>query len=644
MMHDPHGDNQQERDSFVKQQGKKLVRDKAMKAIKKFGKVALKVGAKALLAAGKALLGLLAGIGLPYLLIIGGVILGLLLIYLATTLLFSSNDESLSPEQRELSNHVIEVANSTVDMSKPEQVPYRVPPELIISALQIYDSSKHGVSEKEAATIMGEALAPIFTFGNYEGLIEEVVTVCVEGEEECTSVPSETPFEINYVESVEAWDRVLTANYSEYTTDWETASSSSTETVQVPKKDANGVPIPGQFIEDEITTRTTVKSRVTTMIDNSIGNEDYTYFDRVLSEEPFGYGINDKLTTEALYQATGGEIRYKEWLSGNSLAGFNGTVTPGSSVPSQYMEYYLAAEKAYKVDWFFVAAIHFVETGFSTHPTMMSSVGAEGHTQFMPCSWLGWAYPGCVGGNGFIDVGEDIKFNPKLIKQYGGYGIDADKNGKATPWDIKDALFTTASYLNKNGFAKNVDKAIRAYNHSDIYVRDVKEAANRFKNEATYSPSDGTVPNLAPGSFMKPAKGTFSSGYGPRAFEKRSFHYGIDIANPEMPPIVAAADGVISKLHTGCPKIGSRSSTCGDYWGNHVWIKHNVGGQQFEAVYGHFSAVGVSLNQEVKQGQFLGYMGTSGSSTGVHLHFELHLGSRNKYKNVLNPTMYIPHN
>ncbi|MFD6903493.1 lysozyme family protein, partial [Streptomyces diastaticus] len=64
--------------------------------------------------------------------------------------------------------------------------------------------------------------------------------------------------------------------------------------------------------------------------------------------------------------------------------GFNGTVTPGAGIPPEYMQYYLAAEKIYKVDWYYLAAFHSVETQFSTHPTMISSVGAEGHLQVRP--------------------------------------------------------------------------------------------------------------------------------------------------------------------------------------------------------------------------------------------------------------------
>ncbi|WP_144235589.1 M23 family metallopeptidase, partial [Planomicrobium okeanokoites] len=70
--------------------------------------------------------------------------------------------------------------------------------------------------------------------------------------------------------------------------------------------------------------------------------------------------------------------------------------------------------------------------------------------------------------------------------------------------------------------------------------------------------------------------------------------------------------------------------------------KFTVGGRSYEAVYAHLSKIAVSEGQRVIQGQMLGNMGNSGSSTGMHLHFELHSPARISNSNVLNPTMYIP--
>lgn len=637
-------EEQPQQESAVKRQTKAIAKNQlkkaGKKALKKLGKVALKLALKAGLAVTKVLLAALAGIGVPFLLILGAIILVLIIIFLATSMFFSvSEEEDLEPDAYELQQYIQNAAANSIDPSKPEQIPYQVPPELIISAMQLYESTNN-LPEKEVVDLFVEALKPNFTYATREGFVESEQTTCEDGE--CNTVKKKTPFTIEVFESVEAWDRVLDIRYEPHYNDWVETTLNRTKTVKEPAKDENGAVIPGEFIEREVPVVIKTKSRSETFVPDQFENVDYTYYDRTLSNPPFEYGMQDKLLVEALYMATGKEIFYKEWSTGNSLVGFDGTIIPGSSVPSEFMEHYLAAEKAYRVDWYYIAAIHFVETGFSTHPTMISSVGAEGHTQFMPCTWLGWGYPGCKGTNGFVNVSEDIKYNPIQIKKYGGFGIDADKNGIASPWDAKDAIFAAASYLNKNGFSTNIDKSIRAYNHSDAYVKKVNETAARFKSEAMYTPGKGTIPDLVPGSFMMPANGLYRSKYGPRSLGTRTFHYGVDISNDSSTPIVATAGGIVSRVVTGCPQKGYVGSKCGGGWGNHVFVKHVVNGQAFEAVYAHFSRVAVSQGQPVVQGQLLGNMGTSGSSTGVHLHFEMHIPVRSRDDNAVNPALYIP--
>lgn len=635
---------EERQESLLAKKTKEVASKKGKAAIKKLGKKAAKAVAKASLkvglALGKLLIGLLAGIGGPTLLIIGAVLLAIFIIYLAFTMIFANEPGLLEGEALELRNHIVAAADATVDMSRPEQVPYRVPHELIISAMQIYNSGEHGVSEKDASTLMAQTLKPIFTYKELEGKIESIQTTCVNGS--CSSVTTFTPFKIKPLERVEAWDRIMEATFTPHITDWEQgATQVTTNTRSVEKLDANGKVIPNEFtVETDVTTVTT-KTRSHTFLIDEVITEDYSHYDRMLATEPFSYGQQDRFLVEALYQATGGYINYTAWLTGNSLIGLDGTVIPGGGVPLEYMQFYLEAEKKYKVDWFYLAALHFIETGFSTHPTMISGVGAEGHMQFMPCTFIGWSYPGCAGTNGYVNVPDSIKTNPGVINKHGGYGVDANGDGRADPWDVKDAIFTAANYLSKSGFSKNIDSAIRNYNHSDKYVADVKSAATRFKDSASYTGNIGKVPELAPGSFMRPAVGSVSSKYGPRKL-KDGFHYGTDIVNSIGTPIVAMADGTVIKYHSGCPQQGYLKSTCGGGWGNHIYVEHIVQGHKFVAVYAHFSKTVAPKGQKVKQGQIVGLMGASGSVTGPHLHVELHQGSYKRPQNVLNPGLYIP--
>ncbi|HBZ09561.1 MAG TPA: hypothetical protein DEO65_06735 [Bacillus bacterium] len=156
---------------------------------------------------------------------------------------------------------------------------------------------------------------------------------------------------------------------------------------------------------------------------------------------------------------------------------------PNGEIPSEFMPIYKAAETEYGVPWYLLAAHHRVETIFSTMDPMISPVGAEGHMQFMPCTFVGWAHPSCEGlGEG--DIPEDEKTDPAVIKKYGGYGVDANGDGKADPWDIEDSIFTAANYLAQNGAAAgDFEKAVFAYNHSDEYVEEVLYYAEKFQRE-----------------------------------------------------------------------------------------------------------------------------------------------------------------
>ena len=62
------------------------------------------------------------------------------------------------------------------------------------------------------------------------------------------------------------------------------------------------------------------------------------------------------------------------------------------------------------------------------------------------------AYPGC-GGLGKGEIPEKDKTNPAGDKAYGGYGVDANGDGIADPYDIEDAIFSAANYLSKSGAA-----------------------------------------------------------------------------------------------------------------------------------------------------------------------------------------------
>ncbi|WP_163653467.1 lytic transglycosylase domain-containing protein [Listeria sp. PSOL-1] len=155
-----------------------------------------------------------------------------------------------------------------------------------------------------------------------------------------------------------------------------------------------------------------------------------------------------------------------------------------TTIPQEYIPIYQAAAKEYHISWFLLAAIHRVETKFSTSEPMVSKAGAVGPMQFMPCSFVGWKEKSCPLTNGLGAISEKNMTDPAYIKKHGGYGVDANHDGKADPWDLEDAVFSTANFLADNGAAqKEESKAIYAYNHSKKYVRDILSFKTKYQKE-----------------------------------------------------------------------------------------------------------------------------------------------------------------
>ncbi|MEO4055347.1 M23 family metallopeptidase [Solibacillus sp. CAU 1738] len=128
------------------------------------------------------------------------------------------------------------------------------------------------------------------------------------------------------------------------------------------------------------------------------------------------------------------------------------------------------------------------------------------------------------------------------------------------------------------------------------------------------------IPSRGTGSFSWPTNGGYiSSNVGERW---GAYHRGIDIARPSNYTIKSADNGVVT--FTGWD---------GTY-GNKIVVNHNNG---YETIYAHLSQIDVSVGQVVEQGSAIAVMGSTGNSTGTHLHFEIH-----KNGALVNPLSYLP--
>lgn len=130
------------------------------------------------------------------------------------------------------------------------------------------------------------------------------------------------------------------------------------------------------------------------------------------------------------------------------------------------------------------------------------------------------------------------------------------------------------------------------------------------------------------GDFLWPVPGYYyiSAGFQSNDAVHKGHHNGIDIAGGGISgkPIIAISDGVVTKSNNSCPhnykKYGSCG--CGGGYGNYVTINHGTkDGKTYVVTYGHMSSTAVGSGATVKKGQVIGYVGTTGWSTGYHLHF-----------------------
>lgn len=116
-----------------------------------------------------------------------------------------------------------------------------------------------------------------------------------------------------------------------------------------------------------------------------------------------------------------------------------------------------------------------------------------------------------------------------------------------------------------------------------------------------------------------------ASGFGYRidpVYKTMKMHAGLDFAAPQGTPIYATADGTVST-----------SGNTGNGYGNHVIINHGYG---YETLYGHMVRVKARNGQVVKRGEVIGWVGSTGKSTGPHCHYEVH-----KYGNKIDPIYFF---
>lgn len=190
----------------------------------------------------------------------------------------------------------------------------------------------------------------------------------------------------------------------------------------------------------------------------------------------------------------------------------------------------------------------------------------------------------------------------------------------------------------QNNSSSNSNSNSNSSGNSNSNSNSSNNNSSSDNNNSNTTPSTDNNNNSGGNSsagFTWPCPGfyTISSGY-----ESRwgTFHGALDIAGGnDGAAVVASRGGTVVVAVSGCPHNYGKSSSCGcgGGYGNYVVIQHDG---TYSTLYGHMASLTVSVGDTVSQGQTIGYVGSTGFSTGAHLHFEVRVnGSK------VNPADYL---
>ena len=218
-----------------------------------------------------------------------------------------------------------------------------------------------------------------------------------------------------------------------------------------------------------------------------------------------------------------------------------------------------------------------------------------------------------------VCANDDEIFNKVIEKgqaYYKYYAISVGKEEKAYVSTLEEAEKVVSELKNKNSNNKDQLSIVEKYEKelkefstvekcvADLYVKKVVKIS--YAVAASGVNTSTKKVNLGI-SLIRPTSGVVTSRFGSRW---GSTHKGIDIGAPKGTPIKAAAGGTVTVAQYGYS---------GGY-GNYVIISHGNG---IQTVYAHCNSLNVTVGQKVSQGQQIATVGSTGRSTGNHLHLEI---------------------
>ena len=215
-------------------------------------------------------------------------------------------------------------------------------------------------------------------------------------------------------------------------------------------------------------------------------------------------------------------------------------------------------------------------------------------------------------GDGLNGVANGLGVNPEDIINWPGNNLSAETIGDYSNPNIE----VDTPIFAPGGTTTFIDWT------SSLFARDEAATSSSLWGEGKCSPVAGGL--VGTGTYTWPSSEHFISGY---EYSPEINHWGIDIGGDTGNPIYATDSGVV--VYAGWNALG---------YGNVIAIDHgqNADGASVQSVYGHLSSINVSCGASVYQGNIIGYMGSTGNSSGPHLHFELIIGSTK-----VNPHAYL---
>jgi murein DD-endopeptidase MepM/ murein hydrolase activator NlpD len=215
-----------------------------------------------------------------------------------------------------------------------------------------------------------------------------------------------------------------------------------------------------------------------------------------------------------------------------------------------------------------------------------------------------------------------VKNLPEGVKIASDDDIDEDEDDEDSEEDENDGTEKTIKISEVPEISSVDDTVNKVYEKPVINVSKTKENTSAYKQVAKTVVSETSYPTNLGVTLIQPVSGgTISSRFGIRS---RDNHKGLDIAAPRGTAIKAAASGTVIFAGSGAPYSG---------YGNVVVIQST---SSVTIRYGHCSALYVKKGESVVQGQVIAAVGSTGISTGNHLHFEIRYNGK-----AVNPQNYV---